>query len=193
MMAEAGYHPDNAAVLCQRMTKAVGNASKLETFLTHDHPRWVTREENVWRNWSETASRFSARWGDPAKSPGGTPPAVARFDKGNAKEDKKNKVVRISLPYSVRNARNAIVAVSFLHQNTPVAGAIAEYRFSDGTLGVVAHAQNSNGTEFFELTATIPAAALETKERKLQALGAIIVDGQIIQISQPFEAKFPKR
>lgn len=192
MMAEAGVHPDYAIAMCRQMAATTGDLGKVWTFFSSDHPRWVTREENAWRNWNAATSRFRNRWSDPARSPGGAPPAIVGFGKIEWTKDDKNKTLTISAPYIVRNQKNASVGVVFQDKGAFVQGALPDFRFRNGTLGVMQPARDSAGVESFQFSTTIPSAALATKERKLEAMVVIWADGKTIGYSEKFKVTFPK-
>lgn len=192
MMAEAGVHPDYAIAMCRKIAATVGDMGKVWTFLSSDHPRWVTREENAWRNWNAAASRFRAGWNDPARSPGGAPPAIVGFGKIEWAKDDRNKTVTISAPYIIRNQKNATVGVIFQDKGNFVQGALPEYRFQNGALGLMQAARESAGLEGFPFSVVIPAAALGTKERKLEVMLVIWADGKTIGYSEKFKVSFPK-
>jgi len=192
MMAEAGVHPDYAPAMCSHMALAVGDTGKFWTFFSSDHPRWATREENAWRGWTQAMSVFRTRWSESANSPGGAPPPIVRLGAVRFDKDKKLKTVTIEAPYLVRNLKNARVGIIFGYKNATVPGALADYRYSDGSLGIARDASISTGIEEKLFTVTIPATALATKERKLDAQIVIWIDRKMAIRSQAFRVEFPK-
>jgi hypothetical protein len=192
MMAEAGIHPDFAIATCRRMRNELGDQGKVAAFFGSDHPRWATREENVWRNYDQAMSVFQAKWNDPSRSPGGAPPAVGRVGTVKATKVENTKSIVISLPYILRNAGEAYIEIIFEHKNAKVPGAMPEFQFKDGTLRVVRPARVSAGNEASEFTVSVPATAPGTKERKLDAWVGISAGGKWIAFSQAFRVSFPK-
>ncbi len=192
MMAESGVHPDYAIAMCRRMASAVGDLGKVMTFFSSDHPRWATREENAWRNWNAAKARFGNRWHDPSRSPAGVPPPIVGFGRIEWAKDDKNKAITISVPYIVRNLKNATVGVVFQDKGAFVQGVLPDFKFHNGTLGVMQPASESVGIESFPFSISIPSAALGTKERKLEAFLVIWADGKTIGYSEKFKVSFPK-
>jgi hypothetical protein len=192
MMAEAGIHPDFAIETCRRLRNTVGDQSKIAAFFGSDHPRWATREENMWRYSEQALSAFRSRWDDPARSPGGVPPVVGLIGPGKATKQEAMKSVTISIPYLVRNASEASVEIIFKHKNVLVPAALPEYQYKDGSLRVARPAKISTGNEAAEFTINVPTTALGTKERKLDAWAVISVDGKWIAVSPAFQVSFPK-
>ncbi len=192
MMAEAGVHPDYAIAMTRRMAATTGDLGKVMTFFSSDHPRWATREENAWRNWTAAISHFRNRWNDPVGSPGGMPPPIVGFGKAHIVKDGKNKLVSITAPYLVRNASEAFVGVIFEHKGKIVQGALPEYRFDSGALGVMRPARISNGIEDSQFSISIPSSALGGKERTLDAYLVIWANGKTVGYSEKLKVSFPK-
>jgi len=192
MMAESGVHPDHSIAMSRRMAATTGDLSKVWAFLSSDHPRWVTREENAWRNWNRAISRFRNRWNDPAGSPGGMPPPIVGFGKAQIVKDGKTKSVSIVAPYIVRNVNEAFIGVVFEHKGKVVQGALPEYRFDNGALGTMRPARISSGIEDSQFSISIPALALDGKERTLDAFLVVWANGKVIGYSEKLRVSFPK-
>ncbi|MBL8189865.1 MAG: M48 family metalloprotease [Acidobacteria bacterium] len=192
MMAESGVHPDHSIAVCRRMYAMFGDRGKVWTFLSSDHPRWATREENAWRNWTAAISRFRNRWNDPVRSPGGMPPPIVGFGKTQVVKDSKSKSVSIAAPYLVRNVNEAFIGVVFEHKGKVIQSALAEYRFDNGALGVMRPARISSGIEDSQFSINIPALALVGKERTLDAFLVVWANGKVIGYSEKLKVSFPK-
>lgn len=192
MMAEAGVHPDYAIAICRQMAATTGDLGKVWTFLSSEHPRWATREENAWRNWTRATTNFRNRWNSPVNSPAGTPPPIVGFSKVQIVKDSKAKSVSITTPYVARNVNEAFIGVVFEHKGKIAQGALPEYRFDNGALGVMRPARISDGIEDSQFSITIPSLALAEKERTLDAYVVIWANGKAIGYSEKLKVSFPK-
>ena len=190
MIAEAGVHPDFAITGFRRM-QARGEQSKLEAFFA-SHPRWATREENANKAYNDALAVFRANWADAAKSPGGAPPVVATLGEVKVSKDDKTKEAVITFPYNVRNAKAASVNILFAHKGKSVAGVASDFQLHGGSFGIVRTAQISASPNGETFTIRIPAAALNSKDRKLSTVVQIVADEEIVAASQSFKTSIPK-
>lgn len=193
MMVEAGYHPDFAINLFRLLKSRTGERSKFGALFA-EHPRFITREENVRKLYPEAIARFRALWPDAAASPGGSPPIIATVTKVSSKQDKDTNSVSLSLSYSIRNAKNVAVDAEFFffHKGSRVKSLVPEFQDNDGSLRAIRRFTPSSNDESAVIEITVPKAALGTTERKLKARSCLIKEAQVLQCSKDFDVSFPK-
>jgi Zn-dependent protease with chaperone function len=194
MMAEAGYHPDFILALFDRLRDTTGDRSRLVTFFSSDHPRWNTREQRTAKTMDQAIEVFESRWKDPAESPGGMPPAITILETPKASIDKNAKLVRFSVPYGIRHAAgsSATVALVFQDHGKAVAAADSNFRTADGHLGIVKPLDVTLDRVSSSLDVSIPASAVDGKNRKLDVKAVLTRNGKIERETPAITVSFPK-
>jgi hypothetical protein len=194
MMAEAGYHPDFILALFDRLRDTTGDRSRLVTFFSSDHPRWNTREQRTAKTMDQAIEVFESRWKDPAESPGGMPPAITILETPKASIDKNAKLVRFSVPYGIRHAAgsSATVALVFQDHGKAVAAADSNVRTADGHLGIVKPLDVTLDRVSSSLDVSIPASAVDGKNRKLDVKAVLTRNGKIERETPAITVSFPK-
>lgn len=194
MMAEAGYHPDFAVTLYRTLGEYVGDKSKVAAFFFSTHPRLATREQRTMRLYEGALAHFQSRWPDPERSPGGRPPLVGTIGRVSVSRDSVTTGIVVSAAVTVHNAhRSAVwITVGFFHRGTPVPAALREFRSTNGSLAAGRRFEPASSNQSFEATVSVPTAALGTQQRKLQAVVALVADGEILDTSRSFDVSFPR-
>jgi hypothetical protein len=118
LMARAGYHPDSLFVLHHLLRTAHGEQPGAVAFFG-SHPRWETREQRLNQALPESTASFTQAWPDAATSPGGEAPMVVLLGRPQMVEDGAQKLSRMRVPLSCRNARQPVTLVVRFEQKYP--------------------------------------------------------------------------
>jgi len=181
LMAEAGYHPDFAIAVHNRMG-----------WLLHNRG-WGAREAHLMKAYGVALAIFQSRWPDPAQSPGSNPPPIGDFGIITTTPDAKDRSVVFHATFRVRNAAGLEVRVVAVLQegNALVRAALPEYRSPGGDLEVTA-ALPGTPQMSTEATLRLPTAAVAGTHRRLRALLYLFAGAERLDISQFIHVELPE-
>lgn len=193
MMAQAGYHPDFAVTFQRRIRRLLGDQSKIAAFFS-DHPRWETREQRTMRAYEEALRLYQSRWPEPNESLGGSPPIIVVLGKPSTSQDKAERAALISVPISIRNAKDkrVLLVALFSKNGKVVTAALPGFRLKDGGLFAAEVLFPSSSEDSRSVTLKVPTAALSGKDRKLKASIVAFGDDEVLDELRPITVSFPK-
>jgi len=181
LMAEAGYHPDFAIAVHNRMG-----------WLEHNSG-WGAREAHLMRAYDVALAIFQSRWPDPAQSPGGKPPPIGDFGMITTTPDVKDRSVVFHAGFHVRNAAGLEVRVAAVFQegSALVEAALSEYRSPGGALEVNAMLPGASQMST-EVTLRLPSAAVAGTHRTFKAVFYLIVGNERLDTSKFIHVELPE-
>ena len=182
LMAEAGYHPDFAFAVYNRMGWRLHNSG------------WGARQNHLMEAYAVALAIFQSRWPEPAQSPGGNPPPVGGFGVISFTPDAKDRSVMFRAGFHVRNAagREVRVVAVFQQGDALVQAALPEYRSPDGSLELNATLPGASELST-DVSLTLPAAAVAGIHRRLRAVFYLIVGGEQLDISKFVAVELPEQ
>jgi len=183
LMAQAGYHPDFVIAVQRRFRALLGDQTRFDEFFA-THPRWAAREEHTMRAYDAALAIFDSGWPDPARSPGGPPPALGTIGPLIARQSSEDQSVVLHVPVRIRNAAGrARVEAIFLDGGRRLQTAAPEYRSADGSLVLNAAVPNAAAGELPDVVLRLPAAALPPGTHKLKTMVFLMAGDGIVDIA----------
>lgn len=191
LMSRAGYHPDFVFALHHLLLMNTGEQSKFAAFFS-DHPRWETRDQRSDGAYADALAEFNRLWPDAASSPGGLPPTVAFLGQPVASADKQTHTADVVLPAYCRNSTGPIdLLVAFRKKGHPVPAAGPEFADKEGNLAVQGKADCLEKNETTPMRISIPASAVNDRNRSVKAKVYVSSHGELIAASKEFDVHFP--
>jgi Peptidase family M48 len=181
LMAEAGYHPDFAVAVHNRMGWLLHNSG------------WRAREAHLMKAYDVALAIFQSRWPDPAQSPGGSPPPIGDFGIITTTPDGKDRSVIFHATVHVRNAAGLEVRVAAIFQvgNALLKAALPEFRSPGGELEVNATLPGASQMST-QVALRLPAAAVAGTHRSFRAVLYLTVGEERLDISQFIHVELPE-
>ena len=178
LMAEAGYHPDFAIAVDNRMGWLLRDGS------------WRARQDHLMKAYNVALAIFQARWPNAAQSPGGVPPPIGKFDNITIAPDTGDRSIVFHVTFHARNTAGLVVRVVAVFQEgrTLVKSALPEYRSPGGALELNATVPGKSQLSR-EVTLRLPAAAVTS--RRLLAVLHLMVGEEQLDVSRFVSVELP--